>query len=1702
MADVPKLPVPSRNEPSEPRASILLVDDNPANLLSLRAILEVLGHDLVEARSGEEALNRAQSEEFAVVLLDVLMPGMSGFETAKLIRHQDRSRHTPVIFLTASDIDRPQLEEGYALGAVDFLVKPLVPVVLQSKVRGFIELFQDKQRARHEADQLRLLVHGTTEYAIFMLDPQGHVVTWNSGAERLKGYRAEEFIGQHFSRFYPHEAIERGWPAHELKVAAAEGRFEDEGWRLRKDGTQFWANVVITALWDEQRQLRGFSKVTRDLTARKQTEDALRRSEERFRLLVEGATDYAIFLLDPQGHVASWNAGAERIKQYKAEEIVGQHFSRFYPQDALDRGWPAHELTVAKAEGRFEDEGWRVRKDGSQFWANVVITALKDEQGRMLGFSKITRDLTERKKSEENARRLAEMSAARRIAEENARLIRDERERLHVTLASIGDAVISTDAEGRVDFLNPVAEELVGWKTEEAATRSLEDVFRIINETTRQPVDNPALRALREGVIVGLANHTVLIAKDGQERPIDDSAAPIRDAGGNVVGSVLVFRDISERKRSEAALNERVRLLTLNSEVGAALVQADQLRPMLQRCTEALVDHLHGTFARIWTLNLQGDVLELQASAGLYTHLDGPHSRVPVGKFKIGLIAQERKPHLTNSVVGDPRVNNQEWAQREGIVAFAGYPLVVDDRLVGVMAMFARQPLSETTLDAMASVADEIAVGVERKTAQERLHEQQEWLRVTLASIGDAVIATDTHGRVTFLNPVAEELTGWTQGGAQGRLLEDVFVILNEQTRQPVENPVEKVLRDGVVVGLGNHTVLIARDGTQRPIDDSAAPIRDTSGEMIGVVLIFRDVAEQRKAEEELRQSEGELADFFENATVGLHWVGREGTILRANRAELELLGYSRDEYVGRPIADFHADEDVICDILCRLQAGEHLHEYPARLRCKDGSIKDVLIDSNVMWRGGEFVHTRCFTRDVTERKRAEKLLACQKLALEMVADGTPLEEILDFLVRTIEAESTKGVIAAIHLLDQTGKYFRQAVAPSLPEAYHWATAIAVHPDTGPCCRAVSTRKSVTVLDVVDDPQWAAFAEMAIPLGIRSGWSTPILSSDGKVLGTFANYYRQPGDPSPQDRQLVEIVTRTAAVAIERVQARDALRESERVARFLADASAALAVLVDFDSTLQKVASLAVPSFADWASVDLLEGDGTLRRVAVAHVNPAKVELAPELHRRFPPDPAEPHGVWNILRTGQAEIVPKINEELLMQSIKDDELLRILRELGLKSYVGVPLKVRGRTLGVVTFIAAESGRRFDYADLATAQDLADRAAVAIDNAQLYRELRDADLRKDEFLATLAHELRNPLAPIRNGLQVLRLSGTENGTVAEARTMMERQLSQMVRLVDDLLDVSRITRNKLDLRRQRVALAAVVQSAVETSRPLIEQLRHTLSLTLPPDPVHIDADPVRLAQVFSNLLNNSAKYTEPGGRIWLAAEVSGHEVAVRVRDTGLGIPAEALPRIFEMFSQVDRNMERAQGGLGIGLTLVRRLVELHGGKVEARSDGPSRGSEFTVRLPLMKEGVIGSHVPTTADGRPTTLKQRILIVDDNHDSALSLGMMLDLMGNDTRTAHDGLAAVEAAAEFRPDLILLDIGLPKLNGYEACRRIREQPWSKGMVIVALTGWGQEQDRRRSAEAGFDHHMVKPVEVAGLEKLLATPNVRPEGGTAEQG
>jgi PAS domain S-box-containing protein len=636
------------------------------------------------------------------------------------------------------------------------------------------------------------------------------------------------------------------------------------------------------------------------------------------------------------------------------------------------------------------------------------------------------------------------------------------------------------------------------------------------------------------------------------------------------------------------------------------------------------------------------------------------------------------------------------------------------------------------------------------RTDAATLRQDHEWFRITLASIGDAVIATNADGKVTFLNAVAQTLTGWTQEEARGTLLAEVFKLVNEKTRQTVDNPAARALREGVVVGLANHTLLIAKNGSETCIDDSAAPIRDESGRVIGVVVVFRDVTERRQteiAETRLRES-GECFRFLAESM---------------------------------PQKMFTATPDGDVDYF------------------------------NQQWT--EFT-------------------------------GLSFEQIKD-----------------------------------------WGWTQFIHPDD------------------VDE-------------NVRS-WQHSI----------------DTGEPFQMEH------------------------------RFRG-------------------------------------ADGVYR--------------------------------WHLSRA---------------RAMRDGD---------------------GR---VVMWI----GSNTDIDDVKRAEE----------------SLREADRRKDEFLATLAHELRNPLAPIRNGLQIMRLAGDDGQSFASVRDMMERQLGQMIRLVDDLLDLSRIDRGKIELRKEQLNAAAVIEAALETSRPLIEAARHQLVVHLPADPLWVMGDLIRLAQVVSNLLNNSAKYTPEGGHLWLTVERRDDQALIRVRDDGMGIPADMLPRIFEMFTQVDRNLKQAQGGLGIGLTLVRRLIEMHGGTVEATSEGAGRGCEFVASLPL-------ASVQQTADRNgqredestndPKPPARRILVVDDNKDSADSLGMMLRVMGNEVRTAYDGPSALETAKEFRPAVVLLDIGLPGMSGHEVARKMRETPEVQEALLIAQTGWGQEEDRLRSTEAGFDAHLVKPLDLAALQSLLA--------------
>ena len=583
------------------------------------------------------------------------------------------------------------------------------------------------------------------------------------------------------------------------------------------------------------------------------------------------------------------------------------------------------------------------------------------------------------------------------------------------------------------------------------------------------------------------------------------------------------------------------------------------------------------------------------------------------------------------------------------------------------------------------------------------------------------------------------------------------------------------------------------------------------------------------------------------------------------------------------------------------------------------------------------------------------------------------------------------------------------------------------------CRMALQSRRRVVVPDVEACDFLANTIDLAryLEAGIRAVQTTPLFSRGGKLVGMLSTYWRHPCTPPEQQLGLLDILTRQAADLIDRSCTESALRENEGRFRMLADNMSQLAWTCD---RLGEVT---------WFNQRWYEYTG----------------LTFEQSRG--------HGWQQVLHPEHAGRIVAGVERARESGQPWEDTFPVRRHDGAyRWFLSRAVPFRDEAGNVVRWL----GTNTDITEQREAE----------------RSLQEADRRKNEFMAMLAHELRNPLAPVKNALEILKLISVDNKAVESVAAILDRQVGQMTRLVDDLLDVHRISHGKIELRRVRVDLRPIISDTAETIRPICENRRQELTIDIPPYPLYIDGDPTRLAQVVGNLLNNASKFTDRGGRIALVLEKNGTDAQIRIEDNGIGIPQAQLSRIFELFAQVDSSMERSQTGLGIGLTLVRRLAEMHGGHVEARSAGHGKGAEFIVRIPIA--GAPAQALQSSTDATPVLSPKKFLIVDDDRDSALSFEQLLTLYGHEVHTAFDGLEAVEAAARRRPDVILLDLGLPKLSGFEAARRIREQKTTPRPVIVAVTGWGQDEDRRTAAQAGFDGHVVKPVDPAALMRLLA--------------
>jgi PAS domain S-box-containing protein len=1364
------------------------------------------------------------------------------------------------------------------------------------------------------------------------------------------------------------------------------------------------------------------------------------------------------------------------------------------------------------------------------------------------------------------------------------------------------------------------------------------------------------------------------------------------------------------------------------------------------------------------------------------------------------------------------------------------------------------------------------------------LREANRKLEAMIAASPLAVVTLDEEGRIESWNDAAERIFGWREVEVLGEPLPTVPAELRDEVAHNHADAVAgKVFTDF-------ETRRQRKDGSLIDVSISTAPLVDAAGKSRGVVALVADITERKRAEEKLQRRERELTDFLENATVGLHWVGADGVIKWANSAELALLGYTREEYIGHHIAEFHADQETITDILQRLTRNERLQNYEAQLRCKDGSIRHVLINSNVYWEDGEFVHTRCFTRDVTERRRAEEALRVSETRFRTLVEQSPLsKQILSTDGRTVEVNRAWEKLWGVTLADlpdynilEDEQLAAKGVTPYLKRAFageatevpeiayvpdrgefagqeRWVRArvypvkdargevrevVLVHEDVTERRRAeASLFQFAAIVENSDDAiisknldgtilSWNPGAErlygytaaeavgqsvmMLIPPdrpneepliidqikrgervdhyetvrvckdGTRVNVSltvSPLKDADGRITGAskiarditerrraeneklhlaaqvegerrrlrelVANVpgvvWEAWGSPD-ESSQRIDFVSdhveamlgytveewlatpnfwltivhpddqehaarearakfdsrgggvsrfrwltkdgRTLSVEAqsvvicdergepagmrgvtmditERVRSEEALRQSEERYRafvtqsseaiwrfefdtplsihltveeqidhfyaharlaecndvmarmygfaraeeiegsrlqelmprneanvaylgaairsgyrmtdaeseerdrdgntkyflnnlvgiveggslrrvwgtqrdvterrraeeeqtFLSDATTVLASSLNYEATLDAVAHMSAVYLADYCLVDLLEDDGAIRRLIAAHRDPAREEAWRDMQRRYPIGSDPRHTVHKVLQTGEPDLFTDMTGEALARAIPSPAQVEELRRLGVRSAMTVPLRARGRTVGAISFISAESGRHYRERELRLAEELARRAALAVDNARLYERAQEANRAKDEFLATLSHELRTPLTPIVGWVHLL--GGDEAATpdLRHGLAVIDKNSQALSHLINDLLDMSAILNGKMRIDHLPVKINSVLQEAVETVRPQADRRGVGIELSLcAGDEPAIEGDRTRLVQVFWNLLSNAVKFSPDGGRVRVACDIDAGGFRVRVEDEGIGISQDFLPHVFERFRQADMSPTKLYGGLGIGLSLVRSFVEAHGGAVEAESAGEGRGSRFVVHLPAdgMRNADFGSRIkeaaPAIQEGAPAIKvvtptspspgdlnvdarnpqseirdpqsSKRVLIVDDAPDTLEMLRLFLASRGYAPTVCASAMEALDVATREHFDIIVTDIGLPNIDGYELLRRLRsELPHFADTPAIALTGYAAEADVAAARDAGFDSHVAKPFEPEALgeevEKLLA--------------
>jgi PAS domain S-box-containing protein len=1172
-----------------------------------------------------------------------------------------------------------------------------------------------------------------------------------------------------------------------------------------------------------------------------------------------------------------------------------------------------------------------------------------------------------------------------------------------VTLASIGDGVIVTDTGGNVAFMNPVAESLTGWKNPEAKERSLEEVFPIIDELNRERLASPIGKVVQTGAVVEVANHTVLLAKDGSEVLINDSAAPIKDQNGNVLGVVVVFRDVSESKRAQAVQSRLAAIIESSSDA-------------------ILGEDMSGN---ITTWNRGAEALYGYTAAEI------------VGRPVSLLTPPERGGELAHIF---SRLKHGEVIDHYDTVRCAK-----DGRCIDVSLTISPIRDAAGQIIGASSIARDI-------TEQKRAAAERAYLAAIVESSDDAIVGKTLNSVITSWNRAAERMFGYSAAEAIGQT---IYLIIPPQRHGEEPEILARLSRGERIEHF--ETVRCRKDGGLLDVSLTISPIRDQAGRVIGASKVARDITEKKHAETE-RAYLAAIVEFSDDAIVGKTL---DSVITSWNRAAERMFGYTAAEAIGKQVYFIIPPERQFeePEILARLSRGERIEHFETVRRRKDGSLIDVsLTISAIRDSTGRVIGASKVARDITDKKRAETERAYLAAIVESSDDA--------IVSKTLGSVITSWNLAAERMFgySATEAVGRQIYIIIPPERYSEETEILARLKRGEFINHYETvrrKKDGTLIDV-------------------SLTVSPIQDASGNIIGA-SKIARDITDRKQAEAQLRE--SHEALESINRVgQMLSSELDLEKVVQTLTDAATAV-TRAAFGSFFYNVADKSGASC-------LYAMSGVPRQSFENFPMPRATDLFAPTFR------AE-----GVVRIADVNHDPRYGRNSPYFGMPEGHL-------PVTSYLAVPVLSRSAEVLGGLFLGHPAAGVFSAQHEEIVKALARQAASAMDNARLYEAMRKArtdaetaNRLKDEFLATVSHELRTPLNAIFGWARLLQMGQLDDASRIKAVETIERNAKAQSQIIEDILDVSRIITGKLRLDVAPVEMGQLIAESVESLRPTADAKGIRLQMVLDTKASLIWGDVQRLQQILWNLLSNAVKFTPKGGRVQVTLSRPNSHLEIAVRDTGKGIGPEFLPHVFDRFSQADSSTKRNFGGLGLGLAIVRHLTELHGGTVTADSPGPGEGATFTLRLPVavVRNGNRAAEEPAppaqpAVHGQPAAGNQlhgvRVLVVDDEADARELLRTVLERSGAQIKTAASSREAYDILQDWRPDVLLSDIGMADEDGYELIRRVRALPHKRGGSIpaAALTAYATAEDRLSVLTAGFQTHIAKPVEPLELTAIVA--------------